>query len=185
MKFDAKEITLKNGKKAILRNPRVEDAAEMLEYFRTVCVQTDFLAHSSEACNQTLEQEQAWITRNVESENTLIICCEVDGRIVGNCEIRFNNQLKTKHRANVGIANLADYWNLGIGTAMFKELIAAAEKRGTLIMELEFIEGNDRGRHLYEKMGFRIVSGKPNAIRLKDGSFRNLYYMQKVLKENP
>ena len=43
--------------------------------------------------------------------------------------------------------------------------------------ELEFIEGNTRARALYEKMGFRIAGIKPNAIRLKDGTFLNEYYM--------
>lgn len=183
MKFEAKEITLKNGKKAILRNPRVEDAAGMLEYFRAVCEQTEFVMRYPEECNQTLEQEQGWIVRNVESENILMICCEADGKIVGNCEIHFQTAIKTRHCATIAIANLSDYWNLGIGTAMFTEMIAAAEKHGTLIIDLEFTEGNDRGRHLYEKMGFRVVSEKPNAIRLKDGTFRNLCYMQKILKE--
>ena len=48
----------------------------------------------------------------------------------------------------IAIAILKDYWNLGIGSAMFEELVAAAQNRGTEIMELVFIEGNDRARHL-------------------------------------
>ena len=49
--------------------------------------------------------------------------------------------------------------------------------------ELEFIKGNDRARHLYEKFGFRVVSEKPNAFKLKDGTYRNEFYMQKYLRE--
>lgn len=81
----------------------------------------------------------------------------------------------------IAIAILKDYWNLGIGSAMFEELVAAAQNRGTEIMELVFIEGNDRARHLYEKFGFRVVSEKPNAFKLKDGTYRNEFYMQKYL----
>lgn len=91
--------------------------------------------------------------------------------------------MKTSHRATIAIAILKDYWNLGIGSAMFEELVAAAQNRGTEIMELEFIEGNDRARHLYEKFGFRVVSEKPNAFKLKDGTYRNEFYMQKYLRE--
>ena len=50
-------------------------------------------------------------------------------------------------------------------------------------MELEFIEGNDRAKHLYEKFGFRVVAEKPNAFKLKDGTYRNEFYMQKYLRE--
>ena len=64
---------------------------------------------------------------------------------------------------------------------MFEELIAAAKERGTEIMELEFIEGNERAKRLYEKFGFRVVSEKPNAFKLKDGTYQKEFCMQKYL----
>ena len=39
-----------------------------------------------------------------------------------------------------------------------------------------------RARALYEKMGFRIAGIKPNAIRLKDGTYLNEYYMLREIK---
>ena len=113
----------------------------------------------------------------IKIDNTTLAPDEV----AGNCEISFRGGMKTSHRATIAIAILKDYWNLGIGSAMFEELVAAAQNRGTEIMELEFIEGNDRARHLYEKFGFRVVSEKPNAFKLKDGTYRNEFYMQKYL----
>ena len=105
----------------------------------------------------------------------------VDGAVAGNCEISFKGGIKTSHRATVGIAILKDYWNLGIGSAMFKELIAAARDRKMEIVELEFIKGNERARHLYEKFGFKAVCEKPNAFKLKDGTYQSEVYMQKYL----
>ena len=67
---------------------------------------------------------------------------------------------------------------------MFTELIAAAEARPeTEIVELEFVEGNDRARALYEKYGFRIVGERPNAFKLKDSRMLKEYFMQKELKK--
>lgn len=58
-------------------------------------------------------------------------------------------------------------------------MIAAAEAReGIEIVELAFLEGNSRARALYEKFGFRIVGSRPDAFKLKDGLYRNEYYMQ-------
>ena len=51
-----------------------------------------------------------------------------------------------------------------------------------LQMELEFVEGNARARHLYEKMGFRITGVRPNAIKLKDGMLLNEYMMVREVK---
>ena len=90
--------------------------------------------------------------------------------------------MKTRHRAEVAIALLKEYWGQGIGTRLFEEMIALAREKGdTLQLELDFVEGNTRARALYEKMGFRITGVHPNAIRLKDGTMLNEYSMVKQL----
>ena len=111
-----------------------------------------------------------------------MIACLVDGKIAGNCQIAFRTGMKECHRASVAIALLQDNWNLGIGTRMFEELFRIARERGGIRqIELDFIEGNSRARGLYEKMGFRITGVKPDAIRMRDGSFVNEYLMIKRL----
>ncbi|MBQ8551785.1 MAG: GNAT family N-acetyltransferase [Clostridia bacterium] len=183
MLFDEKTITLKNGQHAIFRSPAVADAAMMLDYIKTASGETDFLTRYPEEWDGTdIKKEEAWINDMRESQNALGITCYVGGHVAGNCEIRFHSGIKTRHRATIGIAILREYWNLGIGSAMFEEMIAAAKAHGTEIMELEFLEGNDRARHLYEKVGFRVVSEKPNAFKLKDGTMCKEYYMQKYLE---
>ena len=131
----------------------------------------------------TAAQEERWILSHLESPDALVICCEVDGVLIGTCNLNFNSKKKMAHRARIGITIRKAYWNLGIGSAMFREMIAAAEARDCAILELEFIEGNDRGRALYEKFGFTIVACRPNAFRLKDGRMLNEYLMQKELKK--
>ena len=181
MIFEEKKITLKDGRTAILRSPRVEDAEKMLNYLKKVSGETDFLQRYPEEWSLTIEQEEKWVNRLRSSPDTLDITCYVDGEVAGNCEIRFMGGMKMAHRADIGIAVCKDYWNLGIGSAMFEELVAAAQDRGTEIMELDFIEGNDRARHLYEKFGFRVISEKPNAYKLKDGTYLSEIYMQKYI----
>ena len=181
MLFEEKKITLKNGQTAVLKSPCVEDAEKMLDYIKKACGETDFLARYPEEWNISVEQEEGWINRLRCSPDILAIACYIDGEVAGNCEIRFENSMKTSHRATIAIAILKDYWNLGIGSAMFEELITAAKGRGTEIMELGFIEGNDRAKHLYEKFGFHVVCEKPNVFKRKDGTYQKEFYMQKYL----
>ncbi len=181
MKFEEKQITLKNGKTAILKSPCVEDAEKMLDYITTACGETEFLLRYPEEWNTSIEKEKAWVNSRLTSDDLMDIACYIDDNVAGNCEIIFSRGIKTRHRASVSIAILREYWDLGIGSAMFKELIKAAEDRGVEILELEFIEGNDRARHLYEKFGFKVVSEKPNAFKLRDGTMRKEFYMQKYL----
>ncbi len=185
MIFQPKEITLKNGTKAILKTPDISDAAGMLAYITKACGETDFLLRYPEEWeNVTLEKEEKWVKNLRDSKNTLAITCFINGEIAGNCEINFRSGKKTRHRAVIGIAILKKYWDLGIGSALFREMIAAAEAHeGTEIVELDFIEGNSRARALYEKFGFRITGMIPNAIKYRDGSCKNEYQMQLVLPQ--
>jgi RimJ/RimL family protein N-acetyltransferase len=181
--FPEKTITLKNGKTAILRSPKPEEAAEMLEYLRDVSGETHFVLREVEECTETLEQETAFLEATNASQGNVMIVCRIDGEVAGNCHLSFMKRAKVSHRASVAIALRKKYWGLGIGTAMFREMIAAAEVRPeTMLVELEFIEGNARARALYEKFGFRIVAVRPNAFRLKDGRMLCEYFMQKELK---
>lgn len=184
MIFEENKITLKDGREAVLRSPCASDAAAHLAYIKKACGETDFLSRCAEEWESvSLESEEKWIESMASSPDAVAIACYVDGRTVGNCEIRMLGGIKTRHRATVGIAILREYWGLGIGSAMFRELMSVAQAReGIEIVELEFIEGNDRARALYEKFGFRIVGERPSAFKLKDERVLTEYFMQKRLR---
>ena len=184
MYFAPKEIALKDGRTAILRSPLPEqDAEDMRQYLLDICGETPYLAaYPEEWEGLTVEREQQLLQGFLDDPNKLMLVAEVDGRIAGNCQVAFNKKIKTCHRGSIAIGLRQAYWNLGIGTAMFRELIDAARQReGVIQLELEFIEGNSRTRALYEKMGFRITGIRPNGVRLKDGTLLNEYQMMKVL----
>lgn len=174
---------LKDGRQALLRNPQEKDVQGLLDYLVRSAGESEFILRSPEECGKyTPESEVRWVANMNSSENAAVLVCEVDGVIAGNCEVTRHTQLKTRHRASIGIALMSDFWGQGIGTAMFRELIHIAQGwDGVAQLELEFIEGNNRARALYEKMGFRIASVRPDAFRMKDGSLRNEYMMVRKL----
>ncbi len=183
MVFEEMTFELKDGRQALLRSPCEDDAEELLKFVAKASGETDYLTRYPEEWGDfTVEDEKSVILKKRLDKNELMIVCFVDGKIAGNCQIFFQSRIKERHRASVGIAILKEYWSLGIGTKMFKELIQAAKMRdGVRQIELDFIEGNSRARCLYEKMGFRITGVKPDAIRMKDGTFVNEYMMMKRL----
>ena len=163
----------------MLRMPDAADAEDMLNYLIETAGETEFLlAYPEERQGMTVEKEAAFIGRMTQDENCLFLVCEVDGRVAGCCQVDFQTRMKTAHRGTVAIGLRKAYWGLGIGTAMFREMIDVSRRRGLMILELEFIEGNTRARALYEKMGFRIVGLRPDGIRLRDGTLCNEYLMQ-------
>ncbi len=178
------EFTLKDGRKALIRSPKEEDIQGMLDYLYQSAEETDFVLRYPEECSRyTAEGERELFDRINRSDTEAMLVCIVEGIVAGNCQITWNNRIKTRHRASVAIALLRDYWNQGIGTRLFQELIKIAEDHENILqMELEFIEGNSRARALYEKMGFRITGVGVNAVRLKDGTLLNEYHMIREIK---
>ena len=177
-------FTLKDGREAVIRSPRDEDIQGMLDYLYVSAGETEFILRYPEECGKyTPEGEKALFDRVNASENEAMLVCLVDGKVAGNCQIVWKTGIKVRHRAFVAIALLKEYWNQGIGTRMFQEMIRIAESNENILqMELEFIEGNARARALYEKMGFRITGVHPNAIRLKDGTLLNEYSMIREIR---
>ena len=175
---------LKDGRKALLRSPKEEDIESTLEYLVISAKETEYILRYTEECGKyTAEGEKILFEQKNASPNEAMIMCIVDGKVIGNCEINFFKGIKTRHRANVAIALRSEFWNQGIGTKMFQEMIRLAENReGVMQIELDFVEGNSRARHLYEKMGFRITGVRPNAVRLKNGTLLNEYMMIKEIK---
>ena len=181
MQFETKTITLKDGRSAILRLPRVEDAAELLHFLKQVSSETSFILKEPEECTLTLEQEIEFINSRTTAPQTLMIVCEIDGRIAGCCGVHRYDRFKIRHRGMLDIAILREFWNLGIGSAMFRELIAAGSHLGIEQLELSYVEGNTRGCALYEKMGFTEIARHPNAFHLRDGSIAAEIFMVKTL----
>ncbi|MCR5558687.1 MAG: GNAT family N-acetyltransferase [Butyrivibrio sp.] len=179
MRVEDFEIKLKDGRCAIIRSPREEDIQGTLDYLYKSAGETEFILRYPEECvKYTAEAEKALFDRMNTSDNETMLVCIVDGIVAGNCQVTWSKNIKTKHRATVAIALCKDYWNLGIGTKFFQEMIRIAEANPDITqMELDFIEGNTRARALYEKMGFRICGVRPNAVKLKDGTLLNEYSM--------
>lgn len=181
MQYQPKTIRLRDGSQALFRQPTPQDAAGMVQYMKTCYAQTPYLLHSSEDFQMTEEREAAFLEKVLQSEYDLMIVCEIDGEIAGNCQLSFHNKPKTRHRADVAIALVQKYWGRGIGTAMFEEMIHIAKERGIEQLELEVMEGNDRAIRLYEKFGFERFGVRPNAIHLRDGTRLRELLMVKVL----
>jgi RimJ/RimL family protein N-acetyltransferase len=181
MIFKEKQIILKDGRKCLLRSPKPDEAKEMMDYLRTCATETNFILRYPEECTETVEEEERFLKSIFESEYNLMIVAIVDGEIAGNCQLNIHKRMKVRHRGDVAIGIIKKYWNNGLGTAMFQELIDIAKEKACLQLELEFIEGNERAVALYEKMGFRVFGERKRGVILKDGTPLSEFFMVKYL----
>ena len=167
MEFKRKTIRLKDGREAVIRSAQPSDAAEMAAFMKTTAGETDFLLRYPEECTMTQAGEAVFLDDVLNSPDQVMPCCFVGGVLAGNAMLTMNSRIKTRHQASVAIGLKKEYWGLGIGTALFQEIIAIAKDRGLDHLELDYIEGNDRARRLYEKMGFVEVDRTEEIVLLK------------------
>ena len=182
MRVNTRAFLLKDGRTALLRNPDPDaDAAALIRHLKQMTGETEFLLRYPEECAWTEAQERGILADINADDMRLMLVCETGSEIAGMCGLNLNRQIKFRHRANLDIALRQRFWGLGIGAAMLEALIETARDRGVVQLELDYIEGNRRGRALYDKMGFTEVARHPDAVRLKDGSLRSLVFMMKKL----
>lgn len=141
------EFKLKDGRTAILRSANEKDAKAFIEYMKKSTGETDFLLRTPEECEtQTIEQEIDFINNCNSSDAQAMIVCEVGGKLAGNCMVWWNNRVKTGHRASVAIGLLSEFWNQGIGTRMFQEMIKNSRKQSEDIADgIGFYRGQQQG----------------------------------------
>lgn len=181
MKFKEKTIQAKDGTSWVLRNVYPSDAQSMIDYLRQVSGETPFLLRSPEEVNFTLEGEEALLQNRLEEEGGFMMLAERDGVIAGNCSLGMKGgAMRVRHRGSFAIALKEEFWNLGLGRAMISYALELGQECGYSQVELEVVEGNDRARALYEKVGFVQTGVCPNALKYPDGSIRDEYYMVKI-----
>ncbi len=172
MDFYPKEIPLKDGRSALLRAAEKEDARDMLELLRITSGETPFLLRYADEICYPLEKEELLLEKRKASEKDFLMLAVVDGIPVGSCGLTsVGNLRRVRHRAGVAISVRKDYWGLGIGKAMLSYLLELAKEIGYEQVELEVVEGNDRAKALYEKLGFQEEGRHTHALKYDDGSY--------------
>jgi len=182
MRFENRNVTLKDGRKCVLRPTHPDDASAMIEYMKVTAGETPYLLRYPDEVNFTIESEKEILGNLLESNNSVMMVAVVDGEVAGNCSINgFGNKRKILHRCGLAIALKKEFWNLGIGTAMIEYLAELAKQIGYEQMELEVVEGNDSAKGLYEKCGFCETGKHLRALKYDDGTYRDEFIMCKVL----
>ena len=87
MKYTPVSFELKDGRICQIREIQVKDAAETVDYMKTVMGESNFLYSYPEEITLTVEQEEKMIKDFNESEDILMIIAEIDGRLIASSQI--------------------------------------------------------------------------------------------------
>lgn len=186
MIYEAKEFTLKNGLKVVIKTPEISDARNLLDSIINVSATSDYITSLPEDYQPYLDdisKEEAFIEGNRKNPNSYLFAVYHNEQIIGNCFLSFFGNIKTRHRGTIGIAIVDAYRGMGIGSILFDEMINIARNReGVTQLELGVIKDNARAKRLYTSKGFVKTGDVPRAIRLKDGTYLDEEMMMLMLK---
>lgn len=159
----------RKGNSVAFRYVKPSDLDAMLTYANELIVEDTFVELSGTPLTREAEAEVLKkILEQMEKAEKVHIVVEVNGAYAGNAEVRRGKRRKY-HVGELGISLAKQYRDEGIGTELFKTLIAEARQLGLRLLTLNCFEGNDRALHVYKKLGFVRAGIIPNAIKYKEG----------------
>ena len=177
MKYNMKVI-LKNGKEALIRNGDKADAKEVFEVFNQTHAETDYLLSYPDENSYDPEQEAQFLSDKTSSPDEIEIVAIVDEKIAGTAGIEaVGKKYKLKHRAELGISILKEYWGLGLGKALINACVQCAKDAGYKQLELNVVAENERAVALYKSFGFVEFGRNPNGFNSRTSGFQELVYM--------
>ncbi|MBQ6456438.1 MAG: GNAT family N-acetyltransferase, partial [Mogibacterium sp.] len=143
MKYNQK-IILKNGKEALLRNGDAADGRVVYEVFNAAHAETDYLLSYPDENNFDPDQEAQFLQEKTNSSDEIEIIAIIDGKLAGTAGIEaVGRKYKLRHRAELGISVLKEYWGLGLGKALTKACIQCAKEAGYTQVELNVVAENE------------------------------------------
>ncbi len=166
----------------IYRDPVVEDAQEIVDFYNYVGGETSFLSFEKDEYPMNAEAQAEDIKATNSSEIDKMILAVADGRIIGIGTINSSPKIKSRHCGTLGIVIAKAYQGQGIGTSVMKQLIEWAKGNGiTTRIQLDTRADNELAVELYKKLGFEIEGCQKNSTLL-NGVYYDLYVMGMMIK---
>ena len=139
----------------VLRPAEVGDAAALLDFFRSVGGESDYLSFGTEGPGLSLDEERAFIARSQALDNVFFLVAELEGAIVGCVTFEGGKRKRTRHIGEFGVSVLSACHGRGIGRALIERLIAWASEGGVVRkIDLRVSTDNAIAIALYQRLGF-------------------------------
>ena len=165
------------GERIVLRAVEREDLANYVQWLNDPRV----LVYFGTMVPLSLPMEEQWYEQMLQDPSNRPFSVEYDGRHVGgagfvNIDVRNSN-------AEVGLfIGLPELWDQGLGRDVLQTLVEFGFQQLNLHRRyLRVFAGNERGIHLYEKVGFQH-EGRWRQAEYRHGRYHDMLWMG-ILRE--
>ena len=165
---------------AQIRKARVEDAASLVELFKQLDEETNFMLFEPRERTITVEQQVSRLKAFEDSTTEAMFVAENNGTILGFAVGIGGVANRSRHSVHIVMGVLQSHWNQGVGRELMKTLEAWAKDKHSHRLELTVMAHNTKAITFYEKCGFEREGIKRDALRV-EGKYVNEIYMSKLI----
>lgn len=165
----------------IYREPVVEDAQKIVDFYNYVGGETSFLSFEKDEYPLDVEAQKEDIVATKAHPASIMLLAMDGDEIAGIGTINSSKKIKSRHQGELGIVVAKKYQAKGIGTTIMNKLIEFCRGNGvTTRIQLDTRCDNEVAVELYKKLGFVIEGRLPNTTLL-NGVYYDLYVMGLML----
>jgi RimJ/RimL family protein N-acetyltransferase len=146
-------VALKDGRTALIRRAKPEDAAAVIAHVNAIGAEGIYIM--TEKLRLTRTEERA-VFRKADGKSGLFLVAVIDGEIAGSADVARGRQSKNQHTASLGIALRKDARGVGLGLAMMQAMITWARSVRIRKLTLGVFANNIPAVALYRKLGFAL-----------------------------
>lgn len=161
------KVILKDGRELLIRRAEEKDAQQLVEYMNLVGGESDFLTYGKNECRFTVEEERQFLRNQQKNPNNIYLAGFIGDELACFANLAAESKKRITHNCELGITVRKKYWNLGVASALMKELIRFARESETLrAIHLDVYANNQSAIRLYEKFGFQKVGRMKDYFRV-------------------
>ena len=182
-KIKPREISLEQGAQFQIRTATENDAAAILNLYRSVIAEGRYTLLQLEEFQRTEEAEQKAIANENKRPGCLRVVAEVDGLIVGMARVKAGGVQRTAHLGDVDSVWVhSERRRHGIGNALIDAIVRWAEENdGIEKLGLFVFSTSEAAIALYQRNGFSIEGRAPRDIKFAEDDYADTVIMGRMV----
>ena len=165
-----KSVVLRDGSVLQIFRPRGENAAEILEYLKTIGGETRFLLMDENGLGISEEEERLILEENLKQERGGVYSGRINGELACMFSLSCHPRRRLAHTGEIALSVRRKYWHIGVGSAIMETLIELAKEASLKNVELGVYAENERAIALYKRFGFEEI-GRHRGRFCVDGEY--------------
>lgn len=173
---------LKKSEPVTIRSAIEADAEQILNLAKAVIAEEIHQLTASEEFKMTLDEEQKWISSNLEKPYAIVLIAITDGEIVGILDFSSGHRNRIAHTGEFGMSVAKAYRNKGIGSLLLESLFKWAKETNKIEkINLQVHATNENAIQVYKKMGFSVEGTRKKELKYSDNEYVDSILMAKFV----